>query len=147
MNDQPVHLLNQMGVLSSFSISKKITEEEINLMMKRAKVKSKNENEILELIKRKIMKEIIDATKKGTVPGVILEKSENYIVPLKIIEPLNNMVDVLSRKLKAKKLDQLSLCYFINYLVGSLGLTEEDFEEFHRRLKESQDDDDENEEE
>ncbi len=142
MNEQPIHILAKAGILASFSISKKITQDEIDSMMKDAKVKGKSEDEVISFVKTKIMKEIIDATQKGTLPGIILEKSKNFIIPVQAIESLNRMVLVLVQKMKAKKFDKLSLCYFINYLVASLGLTEEDFEEFHRRIKEVRGDND-----
>jgi len=136
MNEQPMHILTKAGILASFSISKKITEDEINAMLKDAKNKGKSEDEILTRVKTKIMKEIIDATHKGTLPGIILEKSKQQIIPLQTVESLNHMVLFLSQKMKSKKFDKMSLCYFINYLVANLGLKEEDFEEFHRRVQE-----------
>jgi hypothetical protein len=142
MNRDPIHILTKAGVLASFNVSKKITEEEINAMMKEAQNQGKNEEEILNLVKTKIMREIIDATMKGTLPGIIVENAKNQLLPVKSLESLNRMVEVLSAKMKQKKFDKLSLCYFINYLVGSLGLKEEDFDEFHRRIREVRGDDD-----
>jgi hypothetical protein len=139
---QPLHILTKMGILATFSISKKITEAEVDGMMKTAKKNAKNEGEILELVKSKIMREIIDATHQGTLPGIILEKSPNNLPQINSIDALNHMVVVLSQKLKAKQIDKLSLCYFINYLIGSLGLVEADFEEFHRRIREARGEDD-----
>lgn len=103
--------------------------------------KSKNKDEVVALIKEKIMADIIDASRKGNLPGILLEEM-NPPIPVQNVETLNNMVGLLSSKLKNKKVDKLSLCYFINYLVESLGLTEEDFEEFHRRVSEAQENDD-----
>lgn len=137
-----MHILTAAGILASFSVSKKITQEEVDVMMKDSKGKGKSQDEVISLVKTKIMKEIIDATQKGTLPGVILEKPKNLIIPIQSIETLNRMVLVLAQKMKGKKFDKLSLCYFINYLVASLGLTEEDFEEFHRRLREARGEDD-----
>ena len=143
MDNQPLHILAKMGVLKTFSISKKITEAEVENMMQLAKNKSKDQQEALEIVKAKIMKEIIEATKKGTLPGIILEKSSQHpIIPIKAIDTLNHLVVILTQKLKGKKYDKLSLCYFINYLVGALELKEEDFEDFHRRLREASEKDD-----
>jgi len=139
MDGKPNHILAKSGILASFSISKKVTEQEIDSMLQSAKNKGKNEAEVAEIVKAKIMKEIIDATQKGTLPGIIIENFKNPVIPIQSIESLNRMVMVVSQKMKDKKFDKMSLCYFVNYLVGSLGLTEEDFEEFHRRIKESQD--------
>ena len=137
-----------MGVLTSFSLSKKITEKELTDMMHHEKNKGKSEEEIVSLLGDKIMGEIVDAVRKGQIPGIIVEKGVKPIIPIKTIEELNRLVHVLATKLKGNKYDKLSLCYFINYLVHAMGLTEEDFEEFHRRMKEAHgnpndDDDDE----
>lgn len=140
MNGEQTHLLTKMGVLSSFSISTKLTEEEINAMTRAMGRKTKNEDEIVTMVKEKIMNDIIEASQKGKLPGILLEEFKPPI-PIKNIETLNHMVGLLSSKLKAKKIDKLSLCYFINYLVGSLELTEEDFENFHRRVSEAQEND------
>lgn len=139
--EEPMHILTQSGVLASFSVSKKITEEEINAIMRDAQNKGKDEDQVLEIVRTKIMREIIDATQKGTLPGIIVENVKNQLIPVKSLESLNRMVEVLSAKMKQKKFDKLSLCYFINYLVGNLGLKEEDFEDFHRRIKEVRGDD------
>lgn len=139
MNDQPTHILTKMGVLSSFSISKKLTEKEFAKLTKQFYSHANTEQEVLTAIKNKIMKEIIDATRNGSLPGILMEENITSVVPAHLITPLNNMVLLLSKKLKSKKINKLSLCYFISALVNNLGLVEEDFEEFYRRFRESQD--------
>ncbi len=149
MEEHPMHILTKAGVLASFSISKKITEQEIDAMMNLAKSKGKSEDDVVNMVKNKIMQEIMDATHTGTLPGILSEPAKPPLLPIQSIESLNRMVMVLTQKLKEKKFNKLSLCYFINYLVGSLHLTEEDFEDFHRRLRDAKerngepDDDDE----
>ncbi len=141
MAKSPEHILSKSGVLASFSVSKKISEEEVHAMMENAQSRGKSEDEILDLVKTRIMMEIMDATRKGTLPGIILENSQRKLIPIQSVTALNRMVEVLSQKMKQKKFDKLSLCYFINYLVGSLGLVEEDFEEFHRRMRKARSED------
>lgn len=137
MNGEHTHILAKTGVLVSFSISKKMTEKEVNAITKNAMKKGKSEGEIVNMVKEKIMKEILDASHKGKLPGIILESSDSELISQKSVEFLNHMVVFLSKKLKMKKFNKFSLCYFINYLVGILGLSEEDFEEFHRRISEA----------
>lgn len=138
-NIHPTHILTQMGVLSSFSISKKMTENDITAMMKKTKNKVKSESELIELVKTKIMSEILEATENGTIPGIIVDKNKSKLFSIKSMESLNKMVDLISGKLNNKKLDKLSLCYFINYLIGKLNLTEEDFEDFYNKFTDSDD--------
>lgn len=142
MNETPMHILTQMGILTSFSLSKKITEKELADMMHQEKNKGKSEEEIVSIMGDKIMGEIMDAVRKGQIPGVIINQGNKPIISVKNVEELNRLVMVLAGKLKGKKYDKLSLCYFINYLVHAMGLSEEDFEEFHRRMKEANGDDD-----
>lgn len=111
-------------------------------MMAAAQNRGKSDDEVLDLVKTRIMMEIMDATRKGTLPGIILENSQKKIIPVQSVTALNRMVEVLSQKMKQKRFDKMSLCYFINYLVGSLGLTEEDFEEFHRKMRDARNDSD-----
>jgi len=96
MEKQPIHLLNQFGVLSSFSISKKFTEDEINNMAKHLK-KGKTNEEMLELLKQKIMNDIIEASKKGKLPGMIVSDTPP---PSRInkIDILYKTVELLTQK-------------------------------------------------
>ena len=144
MKQTPIHLLTKYGILTNFSMAKKITEEDINAMKKAEKSKGMKDEEVMEKVKNKLMQELIEAAQKGTLPGSIVDNTvPKTVIPIKNIESLNRLVVMLATKLKDKKYDKLSLCYFINFLVGSLGLGEEDFEEFHRQLRDLHGDDDE----
>jgi len=151
---QSPHILTQMGVLSSFSVAKKVTEDDISKFFKKHKKLGKTEDEIGELLKQKIYEEIRDALVNHKIPGLL--------TPMEVITPnvesklnenmtdLNRFIMVIAHKLIEKKYDKYSLCYFINSLVNMLGLSERDFERFHKRMQskddERTDDDDENEE-
>lgn len=143
MEKYPIHLLTKMGVLHNFSISKKIMPEDINAMIKvlKGNAKVKSDQEILDLVRDKVMKEIIKATQNGSIPGLLIENNPESLVSIQHLEALNHMVIIVSQKLKNKKIDKVSLCYFINSLIGTLGLTEKDFEDFHRRIKNAGDSD------
>jgi hypothetical protein len=147
MNDQPMHMLTQMGILTSFSISKRITEKEMEMAMRAEKNKGKSEDEIISIMGESIINDIVSAVQNKKIPGMLVEEksSKKPLIPIQNIEDLNRLVLVLNTKLPRKKYDKLSLCYFINYLVGALGLKEEDFEEFHRKIREARDDDEDDE--
>jgi len=131
-------MLTQMGVLTSFSIAKKVTEADITAFFKKNKKAGKTEEQIGELLKEKIFGEIRDALVNQKVPGLV--------TPFDIMNPnveagitknlaeLNRLLMIISHKLIEKKFDKLSLCYFINSLVNLIGLTEKDFENFHRKM-------------
>lgn len=139
---QASHILTQRGVLTSFSIAKKVSEEEIALFFKKYKKTGKSEEQIGELLKEQIFKEITDAMIESKIPGIIspmnmvISKAEktNEKTNENLIE-LNRFIMVIAHKLVEKKYDKLSLCYFINSLVNLLSLSERDFERFHRKTQ------------
>ena len=104
MKDQPMHILTQEGILSSFSISQKLTEKEVNVLLSKAKRKCKNKENPLDIVQNNVLEEIVNATKNGTLPGIIVdEKEEEPLLPIKSIDFLNHMVMVISQKFKNKK--------------------------------------------
>ena len=146
INQHPMHILNQMGVISSFSIAKKVTENYIDRFFVKYKKDGKNKSEIENLLKEKIGEEIQNAIINQQIPGLLgMEEiakemgiDENII---KNIVELNRIVMVVSHKLLEKKYDKMSLCYFVNSLVNFLGLSEVDFEKFHRNNNRGEDED------
>lgn len=143
---QPVHILNQLGVLASFSVAKKVTEGDINSFFSKQKKTGKNEKQIGKLLQEKILKEIQEAVLNQNIPGIITpeEMAKEAGVDQKIIDrmpELNRLIMVIVHKMSEKKYDKMSLCYFINSMVNLLGLTERDFEKFHRQNTKNEDDD------
>lgn len=138
MTNQPIHILNQMGVITSFSVAKKITEEDIHKFFNRGKRAGKKEAEIEKMLREKILNEIQEAIVKQQIPGLLSpqdlarEMGLNKDVVENIPE-LNRLIMVIAHKLSEKKYDKMSLCYLINSLVNLLGLQEKDFEKFHRQ--------------
>lgn len=132
---KPLHILNQMGVLSSFSVSKKISEREIKKIISKNKHGSERGMEIL---KETVLNEIQNAIKAGKIPGligheVIVNEMEKNKQINDEMSDINRILNLVSNKLKSKKYDKMTLCYFINSLVNLLNLTEKDFSEFHNQ--------------
>ena len=144
----PVHILNQMGVITSFAVAKKISEDEITKFIAKGKKEGKSTEELNDKIRKKVISEIEDAVLNRKIPGLLTPEElakemgikQNIIVNM---PELNRLIMVVGHKLAEKKYDKMSLCYFINALVNLLGLTENDFEKFHRQNNpEGRDDDD-----
>lgn len=153
---QPIHILSQMGVLHSFSVAKKITEEDINKYFSKYKKSGRTDQQIGEMLKEKIVSEINDAVNNNQIPGLlsVTDLAKSMGADPKLVEKipdLNRLVMILSQKMLEKKYDKMSLCYFINSLVNILQLTEEDFSKFHQQnmdgSQSSDDDDDDNDDE
>ena len=134
-----------MGVITAFSVAKKITEEDIHKFFNRSKKAGKSEVEIEAMLKKKIIDDIQEAIVKQKIPGLISPEEiarqmglcETIVANL---PELNRLIVVIAHKLLEKKYDKMSLCYTVNSLVNLLGLSENDFEKFHQQN--SNDDDD-----
>ena len=146
----PVHILNQMGVITSFAVAKKISEEELTKFFVKGKREGKSIDELNDIIRNKVVGEIEDAVVHRKIPGLLTteELAEEMGIKKSIIADmpeLNRLIMVIGHKLAEKKYSKMSLCYFINSLVNLLGLTENDFENFHRQNNSNEDGDDNNE--
>jgi len=98
------------------------------------------------MLHAKILNDIQDALIKNEIPGLIgsQEIAKQLGLDQSVVDKvpeLNRLVMLLAHKLAEKKYDKMSLCYFINSLVNGLGLTERDFEKFHRNNREDEDED------
>lgn len=136
----PIHILNQLGVLTSFSVAKKITENDINKYFAKHKKKGKSDSQIGKMLRDKIVSDIQDAVENNKIPGLVSqqEMAEGMGIDKKIIAKIpeiNRLIIVISQKISEKNYDKMSMCYFINSLVNVLCLTEEDFTKFHQQNK------------
>jgi len=137
--------------MTSFSVAKKISEEDINKYFSKQKRNKKTEQEIGEMLQDKIICEIHKAIENQEIPGLVTpqEFAESLGIDKKVIAKipeLNRLIMIIASKMAEKKYDKMSLCFFINSLVNMLGLTEQDFTKFHRQNNEHDDEDDEDDE-
>lgn len=150
--NQPIHILNQMGIMTSFSVAKKVTKEDIDKYFAKQKRSGKSKKQIGEMLQQKILGEIHSAMENNQIPGLIspqdLAKSLGMDKKLVAkIPELNRFILIIAHKMNEKNYDKMSLCFFINSLVNMMGLNEEDFIKFHRQNKidpepDDEDDDD-----
>ena len=127
-----------MNVLTSFSVAKKLTEEDIHTYFSKQKRSGKTEAQIGKMLQAKILSEIQDAIEHNKIPGLISpqQATKNMGMDEKTIDSmseLNKIIMVLVHRLSEKKFDKMALCYFINKLVNFLSLSEEDFRKFHNK--------------
>lgn len=135
-----------MGVLKTFSIAKRISDADIiALTEKYNKMKNKN-IPITEYMKRAIAKSMQDAFENRTVPGLIFadfvptqEDHEKMIA-------LTQFSSLVAKKLVEKKIGKFYQCFVVNSIVNMLGLSDKDFDEFHRQFSKFEDDDEDDEE-
>jgi hypothetical protein len=148
---QPIHILNQMGVMTSFSVAKKVTEKDINKYLSKRERSGKTDQQISEMLQDKILCEIHNAIENNEMPGLITTQdlAKSLGIDKNVVEKIpeiNRLIMIIAHKIADKKYDKMSLCFFINSLVNMLGLTEDDFTKFHRQNNteyDEEDDDDE----
>jgi hypothetical protein len=132
---QPIHILTKLGVLASFSIAKKVTEEDINKFFEKYRKLGKDKEQIGELLKEAIFLEIQEALDNQKIPGLIIPTvSAAKDKFLSSMVDLNKFIISISKVLKDKKYDKMAMCYFINSMVNIFELTEKDFEKFHKKM-------------
>ena len=140
-----------MGVITSFAVAKKISEEELTKFFAKGKKEGKTVAQLNDIIRDKVVGEIEQAVVTRKIPGLLSteELAKEMGIKKNIIADmpeLNRLIMVIGHKLVEKKYGKMSLCYFINSLVNILGLSENDFEQFHRQNnspENPEDDDDE----
>jgi len=145
------HILSNEGILTSFSIAKKISVNDIKYINDKIKTLKKNPKEIQELLKDVIIEETRKDIENQKIPGLIITEIKNSAEKKRMME-LSYFSNMISQKLIEKKIDKYNLCYIINAMINILGLTEEDFDNFKKKFsqfkekKEDIEDDDESEE-
>ena len=127
-----------MGVITSFAVAKKVSEEELTKFFNKGKKEGKTVAELNDIIRKKVIAEIEAAVLSRKVPGLLSteELAKEMGIKESIITDmpeLNRLIMIVGHKLAEKKYETMSLCYFINSLVNLLGLSENDFEKFHRQ--------------
>jgi t-SNARE complex subunit (syntaxin) len=142
------HVLVEMGVLSSFSVARKITEYDIEGLTRKIKKKAKNKKELDLLLKKEIMNMAKKSLESDSIPGLLdAANNANSEKEKKRFITLAQFASIISNKMLEKQMDKTQCCYIINYIVSMLNLTEKDFEDFHRKYSEGIDDEnDENDE-
>jgi len=136
-----------MGVITSFAVAKKISEDELTKFFNKGKKEGKSIAELNNIIRKKVVGEIEEAVLTRKIPGLLStedvakEMGINQSVVADMPE-INRLIMVVGHKLAEKKYNKMSLCYFINTLVNFLGLTENDFENFHKQNNPDGKDDD-----
>jgi hypothetical protein len=137
------HILNVTGVLKNFCIAKKIVASELKKIKKLAKDSCSSSDDYTELLKREILKYTDDYVKRNKIPGLITSSDNGLksfnIKDKKYIKIYKEAAQVAKRLLNGRNLSEKELTFFIMSLVGALNLTQEDFNNFNKEIKESAD--------
>lgn len=137
----PNHILAQEGVLTSFSIAKKVTIKDVKKLRNQLRnKKNMNRSDINGLVRQTIIEETQKAVEQNAIPGLINSGTNNAAnaEEKKRLMEFTYFASLVAKKMAEKCSDKYYCCYVVNAIVNMLGLKEEDFDEFHRRFSEFQ---------
>ena len=127
------HILAKEGILTTFSIAKKVTAKDVKKLRDKLKSVKIDADKLQELLRNTVIKETQQSIETKKIPGLIIDGAEESEEKKRIME-LTYFASVIAKKLSEKKIDKYHSCYIINAIVNMLGLSEEDFDEFHRKF-------------
>lgn len=128
------HILSQMGVLKTFSVAKKVSEEDMKIMASGFLKSGGKRKDLTDYLKNEIVKKTQEDFMKNQVPGLILnEQALESIAHSKMIE-LTQFSAIVAEKIMEKRLDKFYSCFIVNALMNMLGITDDDFEEFYKKF-------------
>lgn len=132
------HLIAKHGVLTSFSIARKVSKKDIKEISARIKKKCKNKAEFNDLLQKEVLKTTKYAMNQDLIPGLILPdkdklNSRKELADEKKLMQLNYISNTIAKKLMDNKLSKDEICYTILTLLSSLGLNDQDFKNFNNK--------------
>jgi hypothetical protein len=140
------HILAKEGILASFMIAKRINAADIKRLKDSIKGSNPKPSKMQELLSRKIVEETQAAFETKQIPGLMIKEVIDEQEEKKRIMELTYFASVMAKKLTDNNVGKYHACYVVNAIVNMLGLTEGDFDDFHRRFarfKEGKSEDDE----
>jgi hypothetical protein len=136
------HLIAKHGVLVSFSIAKKLNRENIKAIADEIEKLGGDKKTRTQLLEEEIKRNTMESMKLTDVPGLIMSKTEvlkekfmdnSFMKDEKIIISLMILSNSLSKKILDKKIPKEQMCFVLISLINSLGLSDEDFKNFHQK--------------
>lgn len=133
------HILSKEGILTTFSIAKRISLKDVQSLRKKIKGSQATEEKFKKLLKDRVIKETNKALVEQKIPGITMPGQSIPEDEKKKMMELTYFASIIAKKIAEKKIDKYHSCYIINAIVNMLGLTESDFDEFHRKFSKYKD--------
>ena len=134
------HILSKEGILTTFSIAKRISIKDVQSLRKKIKGNRATEEKFKKLLKDRVIEETNKALVEQKIPGVTISGQSIPEDEKKKMMELTYFASIIAKKISEKKIDKFHSCYIINAIVNMLGLTESDFDDFHRKFSKYKDD-------
>jgi len=128
------HILSQMGVLKTFSIARRISEEDIKKFTSQYSKLNKKNLSITDFLRQEMTAKMQDDFINNRVPGLIFDDVEPTHEEHSKLMDLTQFTSLVAKKMVEKKLNKFYHCFIIHSLVNMIGLTDEDFNEFHKKF-------------
>jgi len=128
------HILSKEGILTSFSIAKKVTVKDVKKLRDGLKNSKMDAKKLQEALRNAVIKGARESVDTQKIPGLLLDGIFAESEEKKRIMELTYFASIIAKKLSEKRVGKYHSCFIINAIVNMLGLTEEDFDEFHRRF-------------
>ena len=136
------HLIAKHGVLISFSIAKKLNRDNIKSISDEINKLGGDKKTRSQLLQEEIKRNTMDSLKLADVPGLIMSKGEiirekfienSFMKDDKTVISLMILANLLSKKILDKKAPKEQMCFILISLINSLGLSDNDFKNFHQK--------------
>lgn len=128
------HILSKEGILTTFSIAKRISQKDIAKLRLKIKSNKIDKKKFQELLRLRVLDETRKALISRKIPGIILPDHNIPDNEKKIMMELTYFASIIAKKINEKKLNKFYSCYIINAIVNMLGLDEEAFDDFHKKF-------------
>lgn len=148
------HLIARHGVLISFSIAKKLSQDHIKSITDEINKLGGDKKTRKQLLEEEIKRNAMESMKLTDVPGLILTHNEvlreknldnSFMKDEKKVINLIILANATSKKILEKKLPKEQMCFVLISLINSLGLNDSDFKNFHQKHNPNYEDEDEEE--
>src|SRR4051812_22564839 len=103
------HILAKEGILTTFSIAKKITARDVKKLREKIKTAKLDADKINELLKMSIIKDTQKDIETKKIPGLVLEGIEDVEEKKRIME-LTYFASMIAKKLSEKNIDKYHSC-------------------------------------
>jgi hypothetical protein len=132
------HILAKYGVMTNFSIAKKVTKKRIEKLYKKLNTTDEMSEKFQNILKKEILKETQLAMFNNTIPGLITNIKKQSSVKYgsmmltekekkKIVALTAGLIEVIVEY----KLGKDEMCLLLIQLVNALGLKDVDFKKFN----------------
>lgn len=123
-----------MGILKTFSIARRISEEDIKKLTTQYTKLAKKNVPLTEYLKSEMAAKMQDDFVNNRVPGLMFDDIEPTHEEHSKLMDLTQFASLVAKKMVEKKLNKFYYCFIVHSLVNMIGLTDEDFNEFHRKF-------------